>query len=181
VLAVVHANALNTTISDNNGTHAFSCDLTENTADSSSYAIMHRIATAAEPASYAWTLSSLQTWSVQVRVYRGVDVSVWDVAPSIATRATGHSSTTDPAATAPSMTVLTPGALGILLCLTDTSGGVAYSAPTNGYGNGVTPGDILLQESWQRTWATAGATGASAATLSSTNDWVAHQFALKPR
>jgi hypothetical protein len=178
VLAVVHANALNTTVSDDNGAYAFSCDLAENTADTSTYAIMHRIAAVGEPASYAWTLSSIQAWSVQVRVYRGVDVSVWDVAPSTATRAMGLSSTT---ATAPTMTILTPGALGILLCLTDTSGGDIYSAPTNGYGDGVTPGRILLQETWQRTWATAGATGASVATLSSVNDWVAHQFALKPR
>ncbi len=177
VLAVIHANASGNTITDNNGTNAFTSDIQENTADSSRYAIVHRLATASEPTTYRWTLSSSQSWSVQVRVFRGVAASVWDVAPSAATRATGTSGTT---VTAPSMTTTTPGALGILLCLTDSSAGQTYSSPTNGYASQVTPGTTQMQSSWVRSWSTAGATGTSAAKLSASNDWVAHQFALKP-
>ena len=78
------------------------------------------------------------------------------------------------------MTITTPGALGILVCLTDSSAGQTYSAPTNGYASQVTPGTTQVQSSWVRSWSTAGATGTSAAKLSASNDWVAHQFALKP-
>ena len=70
VLAVIHANASGNTITDNNGTNAFTSDIQENTADSSHYAIVHRVATASEPTTYRWTLSSSQSWSVQVRVFR---------------------------------------------------------------------------------------------------------------
>ena len=177
VLAVIHANSTGNTITDNNGANALTSDIQENTANTSRYAIVHRIATAGEPASYAWTLNSSQNWSVEVRVFRGVAASVWDVAPSTATRTMGASGTT---ATAPSMTTTSPGALGILVCLTDTSGGASYSSPTNGYAAQVTPGATQLQSSWTRTWNIPGATGTSAATISASNDWVAQQFALKP-
>ena len=177
VLAVIHANTTGNTITDNNGANAFTSDIQEDTASTSRYAIVHRIAVASEPASYAWTLSSSQNWSVEVRVFRGVASSVWDVAPSTATRTMGTSGTT---ATAPSMTTTSPGALGVLICLTDTSGGTTYSSAINGYGTQVTPGATQLQSSWTRTWSTPGATGTSAATKSASNDWVAHQVALKP-
>ena len=177
VLAVIHANTTGNTITDNNGANTFTSDIQENTASTSRYAIVHRIAVASEPASYAWTLSSSQNWSVEVRVFRGVASSVWDVAPSTTTRTMGTSGTT---ATAPSMTTTSPGALGVLICLTDTSGGTTYSSATNGYGTQVTPGTTQLQSSWTRTWSTPGPTGTSAATKSASNDWVAQQVALKP-
>jgi len=86
---------------------------------------MHRVAGATEPASYAWTLVPARTWSVTLRVFRGVAASVWEVAPAAATRSQQAAVTT---VTAPSMTIATPGALGLLLAITD-SNTTSHSSP----------------------------------------------------
>ncbi len=178
VIAVVHANASGNSITDNNGGTAFVEDYEADTESaSSSYAIYSRVAGVSEPSAYAWTLGSSQTWSVQVRVFDGVDTAgVWDVAPASGTRAGATSGTT---ATTPDMTTSNAGAMGIALFLTD-SGLVTYDGVTNGYGTEVEPSLGIAQASYIQVWASAGATGTTAATLSTSNDWEAHQIALKP-
>ena len=177
VLAVIHANATGTLITDANCSFVFTSDLQENGPDSNRYAIVHRRAAAGEPATYSWEAESSQNWSAEIRVFRGVDASVWDVAPSATTCAVGTSGTL---ATAPSMTTTSPGAVGLLICLTDAASTLTYSAPTNGYAAQVSQPQTMPQSSWTKTWGGAGATGTSSATLSASNDWLAHQVALKP-
>ena len=174
---VIHKNNTTGTITDNNGTTPFTESLQEATADTSVYAILYRVAGSSEPSSYAWTATGSTAWSINLRVFSGVDnVNVWDVAPSTATR---NTSTGSPTATAPTMTTVTNGAMGIAHFITD-SGSVTYSGQTNGYGTEVEAGSGQAQASYIRIWATAGSTGTTAGTLSATNDWVAHQFALRP-
>jgi len=181
VVALIAANATGTTIMDNNGANAFTQAIQENTPASGGtmrYAIYYRVAGASEPLSYAWTLGSSQSWTIVIRVFSGVDTtSVWDVAPSVSTR-TGSSSN-GTTATAPSMTTGTAGAVGIAAFFTDGNG-TTYSGPTNGYGTLIQQGGGRSVASAIRTWATAGSTGTTSATLSPSDDWAAHQFALRP-
>ena len=176
IVAMIQGNDFPIDFTDNNGANAFTEQFEEqNGGGSSSYAIYYRVAGASEPASYSWNLSSSVAWSGQIRVFSGVDTaSVWDVAPSVSTRASAGSGTT---ATAPTMTTSTDGAMGIIAFFSDSL--ETFSNPTNGYGTEVEPGG-RAQASYIRTWASAGATGASSADLSLSNDWLAHQFALKP-
>jgi len=128
-----------------------------NGAESSSYAIYYRVAGASEPASYSWTLNTSTEWSIQIRVFSGVDTSsVWDVAPSTSTRSFSASGTT---ATAPSMTTSTDGAMGIIAFFSDSL--ETFSNPTNGYETEVEPASSRAQASYVHTWTSAGATGAS--------------------
>ena len=177
IVAMVHGNTSGLIISDNNGSYAFTERIEEDGGGgSSTYAIYDRVAGASEPASYSWDLSTPQAWSLQIRVFSGVDTaSVWDVVPSTSTRTSAGSGTT---ATAPTMTTSTDGAMGIIAFFSDSL--VTFSNPSNGYGTEVEPASSRAQASYIRTWAPAGATGTSTADLAASNDWLAHQFALKP-
>jgi hypothetical protein len=176
VIAIVHANYSGGSISDNNGAYPFTQAIQEdNPGQSSRYAIYYRVAGSSEPSTFSWTLSSSAEWSVLLRVFSGVNTtSVWDVAPSTSTRAYAGSGSI---ATAPSMTTSTDGAMGIVVFVSDST--VSWSAPTNGYGTGVQDATRSVG-SFVRLWATAGSTGTAGATLSASNDWLAHQIALKP-
>ncbi|MDP3697460.1 MAG: hypothetical protein Q8R55_05590 [Candidatus Taylorbacteria bacterium] len=187
VFAVVHANEDDaggqTNISDNNGASSFTETFEEDhpgagTTDSR-YAIYVRRAGASEPSSYAWTLASSQGWTVQVRVFRGVHSDIWDVTPGTGTRNSNPTSGGTTTLTAPTMTVNTTGALGIVLVMTDGNL-LTYSNPTNGYNNAVEMEGVQdPQASYTRIWV-AGASGTTQVTQSATNDFIAHQFALKP-
>ncbi len=177
IVAMIHVNTDSTDVSDNNGAYAFTEQIDEpNGGTSSHYAIYSRVAGASEPASYSWNLGGSWAWSIQIRVFSGVDTAtVWDVAPSTSTRSFAGSGTT---ATAPTMTTSTDGAMGIIAFFSDSL--ETFSNPTNGYATEVEPASSRAQASYIRTWASAGVTGTSSATLSASNDWLAHQFALKP-
>ena len=182
VVALIAANTDGNTITDNNGANAFTQTIQENTpaaGQTMRYAIYYRVAGPSEPASYSWTLGSpANDWSIVLRVFSGVDTaSVWDVAPSVSTRTGSPADGTT--ATAPSMTTATPGAMGIVAFFSDGLG-TTYSAPTNGYSTLVQQGGGRSVASAVRTWPTAGATGTTSATLAPSDDWTAHQFALKP-
>jgi hypothetical protein len=180
IIAMVNADSTQT-ISDANGANSFEQAIQEPGAGAgSTYAIYYRVAGASEPSAYSWNLTATDDWSVQIRVFSGVDTSsVWDVAPSTSTR-TIQTTSSNPA-TAPTMTTSTDGAMGIIAFFIDRSS-YTLSSPTNGYGTEVQPtsGTGRMQASYTRTWATATATGASSATISTNYSWVAHQFALKP-
>jgi hypothetical protein len=178
IVAIIHSNdAGNDVTTDNNGAYAFTEEFEEtNSSETSSYAIYYRVAGASEPATYSWNINNDTEWSIQIRIFSGVDTaSVWDVAPSASTRSSAGSGTT---ATAPTMTTSNDGAMGILAIFSDST--ETFSNPTNGYGTEVEPASSIAQASYIRTWASAGATGTSSADLSASNDWLAHQFALKP-
>ena len=85
IVAMIHVNTNSTDISDNNGAFPFIEQVEEvNGGTSSRYAIYYRVAGASEPASYSFDLGGSWAWSMQIRVFSGVDTaSVWDVAPSL--------------------------------------------------------------------------------------------------
>ena len=179
IVAMIAGNLAGLNFSDDNGATPFTEQFEEtNGGTSSSYAIYYRVAGASEPATYSWTLGSSTAWSLQIRVFSGVDTSsVWDVAPSASTRSFDDTGTANPAI-APTMTTSANGAMGIIAFFSDST--ATFSSPTNGYGTEVEPASSRAQASYIRIWASAGATGTSSATMSASNDWTAHQFALKP-
>jgi hypothetical protein len=176
IVAIVHANGNGNTITDNNGGDSFTQEIQEDGGIfTNRYAIYSRVAGGSEPVSYAWTLNSSDRWSVQIRVFSGVDNStIFDIAPSVSTRSADNSAT----ATAPTMTTTVANTLGIMSILID-SPTITVSSPTNGYDTEVEEAN-QINVSYIRAWASAGATGASSATLSASGGWTAHQFALNP-
>lgn len=181
IISIVHANyvvATPVTVTGNNGTTPFIDSINEANADAGSqYVIAYRIAGLAEPSTYHWTISSSVQWSISIRVFSGVDkTNVWEIAPSTSTRNTG---TTGVTATAPAMIINDPESMGLFICITD-SPTVTYSNPTNGYYGEVQPAPSITQSSWMRRWYQIGSTGTVDATLSVSNDWLAHQVALRP-
>lgn len=177
VVAIIHVNDTGV-ISDNNGSTPFIESIQEADGDAGGrYSISYRIATSSEPATYNWTIPLSFEWSISIRVFSGVSTQkVWEIAPSTATR---NTSTTGTTATAPAMTVNSVGSMGLLICITG-SPTVTYSNPTNGYATQVQPAPSITQSSWIKRWFTVGSTGTSQATLSASNDWIAHQVALSP-
>ncbi len=163
------------TLADNNGATPFSDGYAADTADSSHYRIWYRVAGASEPAAFAWTLGQITTWTCSVRQFRGVDATVFDVAPGAATNAAGQ----DTAPTAPSITITNAGAMGIALFHSDASD-KTFASPTNSYGTELEVTAGRVHASYIRAGLSAGATGATACTLSGSDHWAANQFALKP-
>lgn len=89
IVAMVYVNRDYGT-ADNNGAYAFTEDIHADAPGAydghgMGY-LFHRIAGASEPSSYAFTNTANAQWAINGRVYRGVDPSVWDVAPSTALR-----------------------------------------------------------------------------------------------
>lgn len=183
IVAGVHVNA-DPTVSDNNGAYAFTADYNRANPISSKYYVYHRVAGASEPSSYAWTLNSSQRWSVVVRVYRGVDTaSVWDVAPGAGSSAVGgtNSVPTSPA-TAPTITIATEGACGIVMVSADKAPtSTTWSDPTNSYGDEQEEAGQQTQATYDRLGLSTGATGTTSVTPSANEAWVAIQCALKPQ
>jgi len=178
VLCFLSVDGTSPEVVDNNGTTPFTTTFWENhpNAESMSYYIFERVAGGTEPAAYSFTMELTVAWTIQIRVYSGVDnASIWDVTPAAATRGFAGSGTT---ATSASMTTIANGAMGVALFMTD--GTVTYSAVTNSYINEREHGSGRSMASYDRIFAVAGNQGAVAATLSGDNDWVAHQFALNP-
>jgi hypothetical protein len=173
VVAFVHVNG-NQRVTPNAGT-GFTELVDAAGPDTNGHAIYSKVAGAAEPASYQWTMPTNERWSVEIRVFRNVNTaSIWNVAPSASSRS---SSTNGGTATAPSASITTPGAMGIVWVLSDTAT-QTFSNPTNSYGSAlVAPGQP--QATYLRSFTTAGATGATSVTQS-TNDWMAYQIALRP-
>jgi hypothetical protein len=174
ILAFVHVNR-GQDIVDDNGISAFTEVIDERGGSSNEYAIYTRVAGASEPPSYQWSISRRERWSVEIRVFRNVDTSViWDVAPSALTQ---NSSSSGSMATAPSMTISTPGAMGIVAVFADSSS-QNFTNASNGYGDGLTA-DSQAQATYTRTWMAPGATRQTSVDLNN-DDWLIHQIALKP-
>lgn len=181
VIAFINVNGTGNTATDNNGSTPF----TETThgdqppAGSAVMYIFERVCGASEPSAYAFTLGSSDRSSIVLRQYRGVDSTVWDVAPSgsnISTDDTGGTTSTCSA-----ITILTSGACGIVAMGDDFNPTTTtFSSVNNSYGN-------VQSESGQQYIVTAdklnlstGSTGTTVITSSSTVRTVQWQMALKP-
>lgn len=176
IVVSVHANA-NASFTDNNGSFPFTKDYEGSGGPGGQdYAIFTRVAGASEPATYNWTLSEPQRWSIVLEVYSGVDASIWDVAPTVGTRNTGSSTT----ATAPSITTLTPNAKALVRYGWDTSTAVTTSNVTNNFGDKVEITSPQGQAGYSKEIQVASAVGSTAVTLDSSRSWFAHSMALKP-
>ena len=178
IIASIHANGAGTTATDNNGSTPFTEATASNTPTSSRYTIAYRVCGASEPSSYAWTLSASNRWSVVLRQYRGVDSSVWDVAPAAGNLTTGNFVAT---AVSASITIATSGACGLVFsCDDNTPTTTTFTSVNNSYAN-------AKSESGQQYQATADRLGLSTGTLSATTitssgnvTYAMWQCALKP-
>lgn len=147
------------------------------TADTSVYTILYRVCGGSEGASYTFDSNNTADRNqVIMWVWRGVDTAtIWDVQPSDSTR--NFSSVEGTSATCPSMTV-TAGAAGMVFGLRDGAGTI--SSADNSYTNEVEPATPQqCVHGWSRIFASAGSSGVTTLTLSATDHWVAHQFAVK--
>ena len=182
IVCIVHANLDTNTITDNNAPNGMTKVLEDGGANTNFWAIFARRAPDnSEPASYAFTLGSSDRWKVQTRVYRGVHVSsMWDVQPLAANYDWAASGTT---ATAPTITTTYDGSMVIAAFFNDHTDDYTWSGVTNGFGNELEGGgntEAMSTASYDKVQTTAGAVGATAATLSVSDDWLAIQFALRP-
>jgi len=175
VVAFLSEDGAGVTFTDNNGATPCTEAYTASTSDTSTASIWKRVAGASEPSAYAFTGSVSAGWSIEVRVFRGVDATVWDVAPSASTDDTGGSTT----ATAPSIDIVTAGALAIVMFEADSSS-LTFSSVTNSFADlyGVAAGRV--QATAIKEGLSAGALGSTAATLSASDTWIAIHMALKP-
>lgn len=156
---------------------------TNPTADTSVYAIFYRVAGASEPVSYTFdTQTTADRVQLSLGVFSGGNTStIWDITPSDSTRYYSGDGTHSAGITAnsPSMTTTEADTFGIVISLRDSS--ASYTGVGNSYTNEVVAG--TPQQSiymWSRAWASAGATGDTTSTLSSSDEWVSHQFAVAP-
>jgi len=145
-------------------------------------AIFSRYITTAsgEPSAYAWTQSSAVSATVQLFQFSGVDATIWDVAPASGNFTAGTTSGASESITAPSITIGTGGAMGLLMAAA-VSSSLAFSAPTNSYGDLIsyTPGSGRAQAMARRAALSTGATGTSSMTQSLADDYGICQCSLK--
>lgn len=181
VLAFINVNGVGTTVTDNNGSTAFT-EATHGDQPPAGSAVMYifqRVCGGSEPSAYAFTISVSGRWSIILRQYRGVDSSVWDVAPSASNIGTDDAGGTT--STCPAITILTSGACGIVAMGDDFNPTTTtFSSVNNSYAN-------VKSQSGQQYAATAdklglstGTTGTTVITSSATIRTVQWQMAIKP-
>lgn len=178
LVAFINVNGAGNTVADNNGATPFTEDDHAANPDSASAYIFRRVCGSSEPSAYAFTLGSSNRRSIQIRQYRGVDSSVWDVAPSASTRDTGSGDTT---AEAPSINIATAGACSLVFMADDfTPTTTTFSSINNSYGNVKSETGQQYQVGADKTGLSTGATGITTITSSANVAWIAWQVALKP-
>lgn len=179
VVATINANGVSNTVTDNNGSTPFTFDDYGDNPDSARFYVFRRVVGSSEPSTYAWTLGTSNRWSVVLRQYRGVDTSVvWDVAPSASTRSTGTLMST---ASASAITIVTNGAMGLVLMGDDAfPTTTTYTSVDNGYGNVQSESGRQYQATVDKANLAPGSTGATAITSSANVSYVIYQVALRP-
>ena len=178
VIAFINVNGPGNTVTDNNGSTAFTAADNAANPDSASAYVFYRVCGGSEPSAYAFTLGSSDRSSISLRQYRGVDATVWDVAPAAGNRNTGNGDST---AEAPAITIVTTGACGLVLMADDfTPTTTTYSSIDNSYGNVQAESGQEYQVTADKLGLSTGTTGITTVTSSSTVAWVAWQVALKP-
>jgi len=130
-----------------------------------------------EPAAYAWTCGVAYAYSLHVFQFRGVHSDIWDVTPAAGTTTVGTTGGAG-AITAPSIDIVTSGAMGLLMA-TVVSSSAALSSPTNSYGDLIVYTSGRCQGMARRASLSTGATGTSAMTMNAADDYAICQAALK--
>lgn len=177
VVLVVNANST-ITATDSNGATPLTKDF-EAGYSTATVSIFSRVAGASEPLTYSVGLSTSQRLSASLLVYRGVDSSIYDVAPMLANLAEGENSHP----TLSGITTLSNDALVLMAVGNDSTASVGWPTFTNGfskvsgaesnYNASAVAGKVL---------STAGAVGETIANQSQIGlhlDWYAIQFSLK--
>jgi len=131
---------------------------------------------AGEDAAYGWTSAVSYGWSCQVFQFRGVHADIWDVAPAVGNVGLATSAQ----ASAPSIDVVTSGAMGLLFATVVSSTHPFLSNPSNSYGDEIETTAGRVQALYRRASLSTGATGATTVDLASSDDWGICQCALKP-
>lgn len=140
--------------------------------------IAYKFATAAEPASYSWTISASTKATAAIVAYREVDRSAPFLGFNVTTTTTASATVT-----APTVNTAVPNALVVRLLGTDTAGGGTLSAPAGTTSRATTssqanPGTTLqVADAIQ---AAAGATGGATGTASGSATNVGYTLALRP-
>lgn len=179
LVAIVNANGASNTVTDNNGSTAFTNDDWGENLDSARTYIFSRVAGSSEPSSYNWTLGSSNRWSVIIQQTRGVDDAIWDVAPSAANRAIANDG--DATAEAPAITIATSGAMGMVLMGDDLfPTTTTFSSVNNSYTNAVSEAGQQLSVIATKEGLSTGSTGVTTITCSANISYVIWQVALKP-
>lgn len=173
LIAVVHGNFSPITLASS-GDYQFTEDYSRETdANSLPQCIYSRVAGDSEPSAYTWSLTAWVSYWIGLLQLRGVDTaSIWDVAPSSGTLGTVWGTT----CTAPTMTISTAGALGLLI----GQGNQVLSGATDDYADDIGLDTSPISRVWRRTWSSTGATGTTDCTLADTGAGRLHQVAIKP-
>ncbi len=130
LIGVVHTNNVSDTISDNNGTEAWTDVFGEDgQSGTHSYRIFRRVVTEAEGSTFDFTSGGNSLWGLAVIQLRGTDTStIFDVTPSATTSNNGGQDTT---AIGNDITVVA-NTCGIFIAMIDQSGRV-HSGITDSY------------------------------------------------
>lgn len=178
LVITVNANNGANTVTDNNGSTPCTEDHHRSNPDSGVFYVFHRVCGSSEPSAYAFTLGISDRSSIIIQQFRGVDATVWDVAPGAGSSDTGSG---DANSEAPAITILTSGACGLVLMGDDfTPTTTTFSSIDNGYGTVKSQSGQQYQVTAIKTGLSTGSTGITTITSSSTVAWVAYQVALKP-
>lgn len=178
LICIVHGNGAPTFV-DNNGADPFT-ELVDGTANSSNRAIYWRIADATEGATFDFTMSASNRWSIVAIQLRPGSGSVQnppiDVTPAANVADTGSSTT-------PSATQITVGVdHATLLWVVTVDGASTAMSAWPAAADDTTISEINDQALYVGIGVnvSAGATGAVAGTLNPTDVWSAQLFSLKP-
>jgi len=178
VIALINANGL-VTLADDNGANAFTEDFGGTSGQYSGSATMgvySRIAGASEPATYAFSSTASDRFSILILVVENYeDVgSIWDVAPSFGELFTGSASTVS----VNPVTTSNNNSLALIHTGVDTGTVTNFSGPTNGFLEEIEEAATQASATFYKTIATAGSVGATSITLSGTTSHFSMMMAI---
>ena len=137
--------------------------------------VAYKVAGASEASSYTFVYTASDRRSGTILQFRGVNTSTpFDVAPLLANIGEGTST----AATAPTITTNTDGAYAVCFVAADTGSTTNFTAYTNGFTEQTEAVNGNSHSSATKLITTAGAVGATSATLNASRQWGALQFAM---
>lgn len=179
ILALLNRNTQGN-IADNNGAFPFTQDYEDQTnPDDSAHAIFSRVASASEPATYNFTTGGGDRWSVQLRVYRGVDTAnIYGVIPATHSDADDEYNTTM-RTTATVLTTTDDGEMAIAWHTQDDDAS-SQGNPDQGYGNILKSTNQRMVSSDKLITPAGTLARVAVSTGSSADGWAAHHFTLRP-
>lgn len=149
IVVAMFNNNESVTITDNNGATPFTQTLARRAynTNSAGYTIWVRVAGASEPATYAFTGSGSDRWSIIVAAFRGGhQVDIWDVAPTAATEKIDSTNLR----TSQALTTLKDGAMIIALANMDSATQTFTGIPADGFTDMQNnSGEELIQASYK--------------------------------